>query len=607
MRYRSASRRVLLLLAAWGAACAPCAIAAAQETGPGAGAAPATGAPLAAPLGKAEEAALELQRGNTAGAVAAFTEALQDSGLANDRRATLLNDRAVAHAKAGNAKLALEDFNKAVQLMPEYPPTYNNRGNLLVQLGQHEEAVKDFDRAALLAPKYAAAYSNRANARLKLGQTREAIADFTRAIELSPRSAPTLSGRGLALLIAGKPHAAIRDFSRALTVNARFATAYRNRAEARLGMGQADEAIEDLSRAAAFDPANAEIYIVRGYAYLNNNNALAAIKDFVRATEIAPQSAEAHQGLGLANAVAEAHDEAFAHLNRAIELAPRSALAFAYRAYVYKLIQQVDVAQKDLDTALKLDANSAEVLWASGEIDEARGRTDAAIKALRKARSLKPSWTFAGAALTRLGVSPDLQPDRPVPGAAVADWKVVLNGSQYYAINDAYPALRVPLEMMGDGEPALLEWELKHAPYKGYGILRFAAGRMVTPDGAQETEQAAIVDVDNAKVIGIQPQRLGAKVATWTWEGDRVQIASVDGVTDEFAVRTSVQPEMTGVAAGAAAGAAGLASRRGANANKAAWSPWGDDLSARPPGQQPRRQSQKRGPKPKSFFDMLFN
>lgn len=605
MHHTTASRRVVLLLAACGSVCAPLAIAQAQES-QGDATAPGTGVPLSAPLGKAEEAAIELQRGNIAAAIAAFTEALNDSGLANDRRATLLNDRAVAYAKAGDAKLALDDFNKAVQLMPEHPPAYNNRGNLLVQLGQFEEAVKDFDRAVLLAPKYAAAYSNRANARMKLGHTREAIADFTRAIELSPRSAPPLSGRGLAFLMAGKPHAAIRDFSRAVAVNARFATAYRNRAEARIGMGQADEAIEDLSRAAAFDPANAEIYIVRGYAYLNNGNALAAIKDFVRATEIAPQSAEAYQGLGLANAVAEAHDEAFTHLNRAIELAPRSAIAFAYRAYVYKLVQQLDVAQKDLASALKLDAESAEVLWASGELDEARGRTDAAITSLRKARALKPGWSLAGTALARLGVNADMRPDRPVAGAGVAGWKAVLNGQQYFAVSDEYPALRVPLEMMGDGEPALLEWELKAPPYKGYAILRFSAGRMVTPEGAVETEQAVIVDVDNAKIVGIQPHRLGSKTATWTWEGSRVQIASVDGVADEFALRTSGQPEVAGMAAGAAAGASGYAARRAAASKKAAWSPW-EDAGTRLPGQQPRRPAQKRGSKPKSFFEMLFN
>lgn len=597
MHFHAASRPLGLLLATCGA----------LALGAWAAMAQGAGGEAAVPLGKAQEAAIELQRGNTAGAIAAFGEALKDTGLANDRRATLLNDRAVAYAKAGDSRLALEDFNRAVQLMPEYPPTYNNRGNLLVQLVQYDEAIKDFDRATLLAPKYAAAYSNRANARMKLGQTREAIADFTRAIELAPQSAPPLSGRGLAHLAAGKPHAAIRDFSRAVTANARFATAYRNRAEARLVIGQGDEAIEDLSRASAFDPSNAELYVVRGYAYLNTGNALAAIKDFARAAEIAPQSAEAHQALGLANAVAEAHDEAFANLNRAIEIEPRSAIAFAYRAYAYKLAEQMDVAQKDLNTALKLAPDSAEVLWASGELDEVLGRTDAAVTALRKARALKPGWKLADDALKRLGAPTEAMPDRPVVGAGTSGWKVVLNGKQFFAVSDEYGALRIPLEMMGEGEPRLIQWEVKTAPYKGYGILYFAAGRMITPDGAQDAEQAALVDIDNAKLVGIQPQRLGTRIAKWTWEGDRVQVASIDGVTDEFALR-SAQADTGAALAGAAAGAGGYA-RRPASSKEAAWSPWDQQFGAKPPGtmREPKRQAQRRGPKPKSFFEMLFN
>jgi hypothetical protein len=129
---------------------------------------------------------------------------------------------------------------------------------------------------------------------------------------------------------------------------------------------------------------------------------------------------------------------------------------------------------------------------------------------------------------------------------------------------------------------------------------------VLTADGPQETEQAAIIDIDAAKVAGIQPHRIGAKVATWTWEGDRVQVASVDGVTDEFIVRTAVPNEIAGAAAGLAAGASGEAMRRSAASRKAAWSPWDNDSAARPPG-QPKRQAQRRGPKPKSFFDLLFN
>lgn len=544
-----------------------------------------------APAGKAAEAAIELQRGDTAKAVAAYSEALKDTGLASDRRAALLTDRAVAYSKAGDSKLALEDFNKAVQLFAEYPPAYNNRGNLLVSLGQYQEAIKDFDRAILLAPKYAAAYSNRANAKLKLDLSGEAINDFTRAIELAPQSAPPLSGRGLAFLASGKPHAAIRDFSRAVNADARFASAYRNRAEARLAVGQGDEAIEDLSRASAFDGVNTELYVVRGYAYLNTGNTISAVKDFSRAIELAPNAVAGYQGRGLANAIADANDDAFADLNRAIELDPRSATAFAYRAYVYKKSEQVDVALKDMERAMKLDPNNPDVLWVSGEIDEARARSDTAVASLRKSLALRPNWSFAEQVLKRLGAALDTGEDRAVANAGMGDWKVVLNKASYFAVNTGMEDLRVPLEMMGEGAPKLLDWEVKKAPFKGYGVLRFASGRVLTPNGAEDTEEAAIIDIDNAKVIAIQPQRQGSKVAKWSWEDDRVQVASIDGVTDEFSLRTT----RTAEAAPAAA-----VPKRSQSYSGGAWAPWQGDKDS-------RRQAQRRQPKPKTIFDLLFN
>ena len=214
-------------------------------------AAPNTGSPETARKGGAA-----LVRGDAAQAVSHYTTALDDTSLANDRRAMILNDRAVALARIGKTKEAFDDFNAAVQLFPEYAALYNNRGNLLLALGLVKEAVADFDRALLLAPGYAAAYNNRAGARIRTGDSAGAIDDYTHAIRLLPASAAPLSGRGLAHLELGRPHAAIRDFSRALNSDSSFAVGYRNRAEAKLAVGHYEEAIEDLSRAIAFDIKN---------------------------------------------------------------------------------------------------------------------------------------------------------------------------------------------------------------------------------------------------------------------------------------------------------------------------------------------------------------
>ncbi len=565
---------------------------------------------------KSEEGAAQLVRGNAGQALTDYTEALKDTGLANDRRATILNDRAVAYIRLGQPKLALEDFNRAVQLFAEYPAAYNNRGNLLVSLGQYGEAIKDFDRACLLAPGYAAAYSNRANARLKLGQQAQAIADFTKSIELMPASAPPLSGRGIAHLSLGRPHAAIRDFSRAVNADARFASAYRHRAVARLDVGQTDEAIEDLSRALAFDINNAEVYVVRGYAYLSAGNTASAIKDFSRGLELDPKSVAGYQARGLANGLADAFDDAYADLNRAIELDPRAAVAFAYRAFVYKQNAQIDVALKDVETAIKLEPNRAEALWAQGEIEEARGQADLAVASLRKALSLKPDWKFAGDALKRLGAGADVSAEQEVAGAGIVNWKVVDRGGKYFARNSDFTELSIPLEMIGEGRPKLLEWELKKAPHKGYGVLRFAGGQVNGQNGPEDTELAAIVDIENGKVLAVQPQRQGAKVAVWTWEEDRVQVAAIDGVTDEFALRATkpkepVASSSNGGGAGGQSGGGGSPRRsvEDRDEKQAPWAQWSQPNRSRSveARSEPRSAPRRAPARPKTLFDLLFN
>jgi len=549
----------------------------------------AEGLPQTSP---AEQGAAEMIRGDVANAVAAYTEALRDTGLANDRRATILNDRAVANARLGQIKVALDDYNRAVELFPEYPVAYNNRGNLLLAIGQLDEAVKDFDRALVLAPGYAAAYSNRANAEMKAGKPDLAIRDFTKAIELMPASAPPLSGRGLAYLAVEKPHAAIRDFSRAVSADARFSSAYRNRAEARMTIGQREEAIEDLSRAIAFDVNNTELYVVRGYVYLLNGNTASALKDFSHAIEIDGKSSAAFEGRGLANGLAGAADDAYADLNRAIELDPRSPVAYAFRAVVYKQNAQADIGAKDVEIAIKLDPNSPEALWARGEIAEANGQADTAIADLRRVLVLKPSWQFAADALKRLGAPVEDGDDKPMPALDIAKWHVFQHGKSFFAVSDDYGQIRVPLEMIGEGVPKLLDWEVKAPPYASYGILRFSGGSIAGKAGPEDTELAAIVDIAAAKVIAIQPNKQGARVATWTWDGDHLQVASVDGVTDEYQLRTMA----------VAAAGSGQQRRYDASQGSQSWSPWDQPFGGPPP----RESRQRRAAKPKTIFDFLF-
>jgi tetratricopeptide (TPR) repeat protein len=558
----------------------------------GGGSASAFAAP-GEPTQIAEEGAGALVRGEAQAAVLNYTEALKDTALPNDRRAAILNDRGVANIKLGQTRQAFEDFNLAAQLFPEFAPVYNNRGNLLLSLGLAKEALRDFDRSLVLAPGYAAAYNNRAGALMRLGQTEDAIADYTQSIKLLPSNPAPLSGRGLAHLSLNRPNAAIRDFSRSVKADARFAAGYRNRAEAQLEMESVDAAIEDLSRAIAFDVNHGDSYLLRGKAYLAMRNTASAIKDFTKATEIDPKNANAFAERGFAYSMAEAHEEAFVDLNKAIEVDPRSGIAFAYRAYAYKQSGQIDVALRDIEVAQKLSPSAPEVYWVKAEIEEAQGQTEQAIADLKKAQELKPGYRAATEALQRLGAAPVDAGERELAGAGIDTWRVVTRGTRYFAVDERYPRLSIPLEMMGAGKPKLLEWQVKEPPFKGIGTLRYFGGRVDGKSGKDDLEFVAVVDLDAGRIVAIEPHKQGDKVATWAWENGKVTVASVDGVTDELELRAGGN-EMAGT---------GVGRRYTTTSQGGGWAPWDTPFGGSFGDAPPKRVKKKS----KSIFDLLFN
>ncbi|HXE88174.1 MAG TPA: tetratricopeptide repeat protein [Hyphomicrobiaceae bacterium] len=525
------------------------------------------------------DAGAALARGNLDQAVALYSQALQDKTLANERRAILLSDRGVAHARLQNPREAIEDFNRAVQLFPEYAAIYNNRGNVLLGIGAVREAMKDFDRALLLAPGYAAAYSNRAGAQVRLGEVDLAVADYTKAISLVPTSPAALTGRGRAHLAARRPQTAIRDLTRAINLDARFSAAYRARAEAKMVAAHYDEAIEDFSRAIAFEARNAELYLLRGDAYLAANNAASAAKDFSTAIDISPRNARAWAARGLAYAKADAYEDALNDLGRAIELEPRSAKAFAYRAWTYRK-QQPELGLKDVERALKLDPNSAEAYWARGEIAEARGQPVEAAVDIAKALALDPRLKDAQAVQHRLRPSPLADVEEEVGDAGFDRWRVFVKWPQYVATNDQFPKLKVDIEMLGKGRPRILDWEVKAAPFAGIGVLRFQAGVADGPRGPEEIEQAAIVDVQAGSVVAVETVRRGAKQGQLTWDAGKLVVASADGTTDELALRSEKPKEAA-------------PPKRVAAEKKDVWSPWGSTWDG----------GKKR---PKTLFELLF-
>ena len=84
--------------------------------------------------------------------------------------ATAFYNRATAHRIQGWYDRAIQDYDEAIRLDPEYALAYNDRGTAYSRKAQPRRAIQDYDKAIRLDPGMTFAYSNRGNAHSSRGE-----------------------------------------------------------------------------------------------------------------------------------------------------------------------------------------------------------------------------------------------------------------------------------------------------------------------------------------------------------------------------------------------------------------------------------------------------
>src|SRR6186997_1782065 len=79
---------------------------------------------------------------------------------------------------------ALESFDLAIQLQPDFFEAHGNRGAMLAALGRHDEAIDSYRKAIAIRPDFADAHCNLGSALTQLRRYDEALASLDRALAL---------------------------------------------------------------------------------------------------------------------------------------------------------------------------------------------------------------------------------------------------------------------------------------------------------------------------------------------------------------------------------------------------------------------------------------
>lgn len=162
-------------------------------------------------------------------------------------QAMLLVSQAMDAAMFGDLEETISLLTQALRFAPNDAVIYHNRGMAYARLERWRDAFADFTRAAQLDPQ-PTTYEQRGIVQYQMGNHGAACQDWEQALQLNPHRPLALANLGWACIETRNFRKAVDYLSRAISIEPTFAKAYENRARASFEMGNIAQARADLAR-----------------------------------------------------------------------------------------------------------------------------------------------------------------------------------------------------------------------------------------------------------------------------------------------------------------------------------------------------------------------
>jgi len=134
----------------------------------------------------------------------------------------------VAYQKNGQINNSLNSYEKAVELKHAYPQAHNNIGLLNMHFGNLDSAVTSLEWALAYSPNYAEAHNNLGAGFQELSLYQEAMEQYEKATLINPNYALAFNNLGISSEIMGLRDKAKVNYEQAINIDSSYAEAHRN-------------------------------------------------------------------------------------------------------------------------------------------------------------------------------------------------------------------------------------------------------------------------------------------------------------------------------------------------------------------------------------------
>ncbi|KAG2227083.1 hypothetical protein INT45_003813 [Circinella minor] len=185
-----------------------------------------------------------------------------------------------------NYQEASKDCTKAIELgcSPVYQAhAYNIKGTFLFLKGNAKEAMECFDKSIQLDPKYIQSYIKRSSICIEQGNLIEALKQFDEAIEINPTDPDIYYHRGQVHYISGNFEKAVKDYSESIRLDDSFVYAPIQLGVAQYKLGHIDSSLATFESTLKKFPQSSEVHNYFGELLLEQQNLPQALEMFTKA------------------------------------------------------------------------------------------------------------------------------------------------------------------------------------------------------------------------------------------------------------------------------------------------------------------------------------
>lgn len=175
---------------------------------------------------------------------------------------------------------AVNSFNEAINLNPNYASAHHNLGVSLQKLNRDEEAINSFNKTINLKSDFFEVYNNLGNSLLKLNRHKESVKNYIRAIELNSLNPLPYNNLAFVYGLLGKYKEAIKNSKKAIKLDSNFVQAHFNLGNMLYRTGEYDKAVKSYKKVLELNPRLNDVYNNLAQCFKKKENYEKAIINF---------------------------------------------------------------------------------------------------------------------------------------------------------------------------------------------------------------------------------------------------------------------------------------------------------------------------------------